>query len=80
MTEILTSVSPPEKTVQKRKQTPSEVERDAVRPLVKAAPARGDELTGPEGLLKSITKQVIDTALAEEMTEHLGYDNHAVGP
>ena len=45
---------------------------------MKAARARGDELTGPDGLLKSITKQVIETALAEEMTEHLGYDKHAV--
>jgi len=34
-------------------------------------------LTGPEGLLKTITKQVIEAALEEEMTEHVGYDKHA---
>jgi putative transposase len=54
------------------------VERNAVRELVKAARARGEDLTGPEGLLKAITKQVIEAALEEEMTEHVGYDRHAV--
>ena len=39
---------------------------------------RGDDLTGPDGLLKAITKQVIEAALEEEMTEHVGYDKHAV--
>ena len=49
-----------------------------MRGLVKAARARGDDLTGPEGLLKVITMQVIEAALEEEMTEHVGYDKHAV--
>ncbi len=35
-------------------------------------------LTGPAGLLKAMTKTVIETALDEEMSEHLGYDRHAV--
>ena len=35
-------------------------------------------LTGPGGLLKSVTKLVVETALEEEMSEHLGYDRHAV--
>jgi transposase-like protein len=29
-------------------------------------------------LLKSITKQVLEAALEEEMSEHVGYDKHAV--
>src|SRR5699024_1822794 len=33
-------------------------------------------LTGPEGLLKALTKNMIETALDEEMSEHLGYDKH----
>lgn len=79
VTEILTGMSPHlEKTAQKTRHTPAEAERAAIRALVKGARARGDDLTGPEGLLKSITKQVIETALAEEMNEHLGYDKHAV--
>ena len=33
-------------------------------------------LTGSEGLLKALTKTVIETALDEEVTDHLGYDKH----
>ena len=33
-------------------------------------------LTGPNGMLKALTKTVIETALDEEMAEHLGYDKH----
>jgi hypothetical protein len=70
-------VSPLEKAG-KKAVTPAEVERAAVRELVRAARARGDDLTGPEGLLKMITKTVIESALDEEMAEHVGYDKHAV--
>jgi len=31
-------------------------------------------LTGPGGLLKQLTKMVVEAALDEEMSEHLGYD------
>jgi transposase-like protein len=58
--------------------TPGQAEQAAVRELVRAARDRGEELTGPDGLLKSITKQVLEAALEEEMTEHVGYDKHAV--
>ena len=37
---------------------------------------QGLSLTGPDGLLKQLTKSVIETALSEEMTEHLGYEKH----
>ena len=37
---------------------------------------QGLSLTGPDGLLKQLTKTVIETALNEEMTEHLGYEKH----
>ena len=76
MTDTLVGVSPLRKAA-KKTLTPEEVERAAVRELVKAARARGEELTGPDGLLKAITKQVIEAALEEEMTEHVGYDKHA---
>jgi transposase-like protein len=58
--------------------SPAQAERAAVRELVRAARDRGEELTGPDGLLKSITKQVLEAALEEEMSEHVGYDKHAV--
>ena len=77
MTDTLVGVSPLERAARKAL-TPAEVERAAVRELVKAARARGEELTGPDGLLKAITKQVLEAALEEEMTEHVGYDKHAV--
>lgn len=35
---------------------------------------QGLELTGPDGLLKLFTKNVLETALNEEMTEHLGHE------
>ncbi len=40
------------------------------------AKEQGLSLTGPEGLLKMLTKAVIETALDEEMTGHLGYGKH----
>lgn len=77
MTENLAGMSSLKKTVQKS-QTPAEVEQAAVRELVKAARARGEDLTGPDGLLKTLTKTVLETGLDEEMNDHLGYDKHAV--
>jgi putative transposase len=47
-----------------------------VRELVRAARARGEDLTGPEGLLKLITKTVLESALEEELTEGLGFEKH----
>ena len=66
----------------KKTAKPGEAERAAVRELVKAARARGEELTGPDGLLKMITATVLQAALDEEMTEHLGHEKHqpAVAP
>ena len=37
---------------------------------------QGLSLTGPDGLLKQFTKSVLETALNEEMTEHLGHEKH----
>jgi putative transposase len=53
-------------------------EQAAAAAMVAEAKARGLELTGPNGLLKLFTKNVLETALNEEMTEHLGHaKNHA---
>ena len=51
-------------------------ERAAVADLVKAARARGDDITGPDGLLKSIAATGLESALEEEMTDHLGHAKH----
>ena len=42
--------------------------------LVAQAKASGVALTGPGGLLSGLTKQVLETALNAEMTEHLGHE------
>jgi putative transposase len=73
MTETLVDVSPSSKEAEPQ---PSAEELDAARELVRQARARGVALTGPDGLLKALTKTVIETALDEEMSEHLGYDKH----
>src|SRR5215467_4791662 len=44
--------------------------------LLGKAQAEGVELLGPDGLLSQVTKAVLERALAEEMTAHLGYDKH----
>jgi transposase-like protein len=44
------------------------------------AKVRGLELTGPNGLLKLFTKNVLETALNEELTEHLGHPKRQADP
>jgi putative transposase len=59
----------------KNKPEPS-AEQQAAAELVRLAKEQGLSLTGPDGLLKQLTKTVLETALSEEMTEHLGYEKH----
>src|SRR6478752_7312578 len=78
MTETLVVVEPPT-TKDPRvggERPPDAAELDAARELVRLARDRGVALTGPDGLLKALTKTVLETALDEEMAEHLGYDKH----
>lgn len=42
--------------------------------LVEQARAEGVSLTGPNGLLRSLTKTVLETALNAELDDHLGYE------
>src|SRR3954468_8923736 len=51
-------------------------EQSAAAAMVAEARQRGLELTGPNGLLKLFTKNVLETALNEEMTEHLGHEKN----
>ena len=76
MTEKITGVSSMPKQAAKTTISRGETERAAVRELVKEARARGEDLTGPDGLLKAITATVLETALEEELTEHLGHAKH----
>jgi transposase-like protein len=63
--------------VAKRKKPVEEsAEQQAAAELVRLAKEQGLSLTGPDGLLKQLTKTVLETSLNEEMTEHLGYEKH----
>ena len=64
MTEIVADMGSLEKTI-KKSASPMDAERVAIRELVVAARARGEDLTGPDGLLKTLTKTVLETALEE---------------
>ncbi|HIW30806.1 MAG TPA: transposase [Candidatus Luteococcus avicola] len=44
--------------------------------MVAKARETGIELTGADGLLTALTRQVLQFALEEEMAAHLGYDKH----
>jgi putative transposase len=40
--------------------------------------SKPEDLTGPEGLLKQLTGALVERALQAELSDHLGYDEHAV--
>jgi putative transposase len=60
----------------KKKLAEQSAEAQAATELVRLAKEQGLSLTGPDGLLKQLTKTVLETALNEEMIEHLGYEKH----
>jgi putative transposase len=51
-------------------------EERAAEEMVRLAREQGLSLTGPDGLLKQLTKTVLETALTQELTEHLGHEKH----
>ncbi len=71
MTTTLNDMTAKEKPV-------ASAEELAARELVAFAKEQGLSLTGPDGLLKQFTKSVLETALNEEMTEHLGHEKNRV--
>lgn len=44
--------------------------------LLAQAKEQGVDLLGPDGLLNQLTKNVLETSLDAEMTEHVGYEKH----
>ena len=59
----------------KDKPEPS-AEQWAAEELVRRAREQGLSLTGPDGLLKQLTKVVLETALGQELAEHLGHEKN----
>jgi putative transposase len=63
--------------VTKRTRREPAAEEKLAEELVARAREQGVALTGPGGLLKQLTKTVLQTALDQEMTEHLGHEKGA---
>src|SRR5258708_1695676 len=62
--------------VTKKKPAEQSAEAQAAAELVRLAQEQGLSVTGPDGLLQQLTQTVLETALNEEMTQHLGYAKH----
>ena len=50
-------------------------QKDLAERLLAQAKEQGVSLVGPGGLLNQLTKNVLETALEAELTEHLGHDH-----
>jgi transposase-like protein len=61
--------------VTSKKPAEQSAEQQAAAELVRLA-QEGLSLTGPDGLLKQLTKTVLEIALNEEMTEHMDYEKN----
>ena len=51
------------------------VSDELVEAVVSDAAAGGVDLLGPDGVLAELTKRVLERALSEELTDHLGYEH-----
>ena len=58
-------------TSKKKDKPEPTAEQKLAEDMVARAREQGVSLTGPDGLLKQLTKTVLETALNQEMTEHL---------
>jgi putative transposase len=75
-TDVKPAVSAPARSVPLVGDTPAM--RDWAAELVEQARTDGVALTGEDGLLTALVRQVLQTGLEVEMTDHLGYEPHAV--
>lgn len=52
------------------------VSEEIAEQLLARAEAEGVDILGPDGLLGQVSKAVLERALSEELTDHLGYERH----
>jgi putative transposase len=52
------------------------VSEEIAEHLLARAEAEGVDILGPDGLLGQVSKAVLERALSEELTDHLGYERH----
>jgi hypothetical protein len=57
-------------------QAGASAQQGAAEEMVRRVREQGLALTGPAGLLRQLTKTVLETALDQELTEHLGHERH----
>jgi hypothetical protein len=69
----------PRNSGEQRPASPPVVDPELADQLLGKAQAEGVELLGPDGLLSQVTKTLLERALAEEMTGHLGYELSRLG-
>jgi putative transposase len=55
---------------------PALIDEQLADQLLGKAQAEGVGLLGPDGLLSRVTRAVLERALGEQMTAHLGYEKH----
>lgn len=55
----------------------SEINQDLIKELLKNY-KKPEDLIGKDGILKQLTKALLETALNSELTEHLGYEKNAL--
>src|SRR6187551_3360700 len=72
----MTATATLDAVAKKKESPPDSAELTAARELVRRAREQGLSLTGPDGLLKQLTKTVLETALNQELTGHLGHEKH----
>ena len=53
---------------------PRLISHEQARRLLEQAREEGVDVTGPSGLLQQMMKSVLEVALSEELTDHLGYE------
>jgi putative transposase len=66
----------PQMSKKSSEQAQAGVDREFAEQLAQRAREEGVDLVGPGGLLQRLTKQVLETGLEVEMSDHLGYDKH----
>src|SRR5262245_23182705 len=69
----------PDVAEQRKDSADASAERRAAVELVRMAKEQGVCLIGPDGRVMQLTKVVLETALEEEVTDHLG-DEHGDSP
>jgi putative transposase len=78
MDTTMDDMNPTKVSTTKNTKSKPELSREEVvaQELVRSTKSQGLLLTGPEGLLKQLTKTMLETALNEEMIEHLGHEKN----